>query len=213
MLHAQERLVFSLPAASKETIGTRILKEAYGRLGISIEVRHLSSNRSLILSSSGQVDGEVVRIAKIDEEYPTLKKINVPLRTIDITVFVRSSEKAEISLENFSQTRVGYVSGLRFFDNYTRSFPRVSTAQDRTELFRLLQWDRVDAVLADRYLGSETLKSLSLDNIEPLAESLITIPLYHFLHQKHVQLVPKIEAVLLDMRATGELARLQEWNR
>ena len=55
------------------------------------------------------------------------------------------------------------------------------------------------------------IRRLKLDRVvRPVEPALERIPLYHFLHQRHRELVPKVEKVIRDMQASGELERVRQ---
>jgi polar amino acid transport system substrate-binding protein len=53
-------------------VGGEILRTVYARLNISIEFADVPGKRALALSSAGELDGEVHRIANLAQAYPTL---------------------------------------------------------------------------------------------------------------------------------------------
>ena len=52
--------------------GDVILREAYRRLGIALEIRKLPAERALRMASDGQLDGEVQRIDAVKRTHPNL---------------------------------------------------------------------------------------------------------------------------------------------
>lgn len=51
---------------------------------------------------------------------------------------------------------------------------------------------------------------LGLDSIRILSPPLERLPLYHYLHEKHKDLVPKVDEIIRDMAESGELDDLRE---
>jgi hypothetical protein len=75
----------------------------------------------------------------------------------------------------------------------------------------MLYADRIDVAVTDLFSGMITLKELGLNSaIRPMPPPLQKIYIYHFLHENHRALVPKVEAVLREMERSGELTRLRE---
>jgi hypothetical protein len=56
-------------------VGENILEEAYGRIGIKVKFVYYPSERALIQSNSGYLDGEMYRIDGLDETYENLIKV------------------------------------------------------------------------------------------------------------------------------------------
>jgi polar amino acid transport system substrate-binding protein len=54
------------------------------------------------------------------------------------------------------------------------------------------------------------IRRLGLENkLQPVEPPLEHIPLYHFLHERHRELVPRVGQVIRDMQSRGELERLR----
>ena len=46
--------------------------------------------------------------------------------------------------------------------------------------------------------------------LHPLSPALEHIPLYHYLHERHRELVPRVEKAMREMEASGELERVRQ---
>ena len=77
-------------------------------------------------------------------------------------------------------------------------------------LMQILHRDRVDFVITARINGLLQLKNLNLDSIYPLSPPLRRELVYHYLHEKHKALVPRIDSVFKRMKQSGELEGLRE---
>jgi len=75
---------------------------------------------------------------------------------------------------------------------------------------QILHRDRVDIVITARINGLLQIKKLNLDSIHALSPPLSREPVYHYLHEKHEALVPKIDRILKEMEKNGTLGRLRE---
>ncbi len=66
--YAEPTLIFTqIKDTPDQMIGAEILKVAYGKIGIPIEMAVMPGKRALKESSKGKADGEVHRIFKIGE--------------------------------------------------------------------------------------------------------------------------------------------------
>ena len=68
-------------------VGGEILRAVYDRLNIKIEFEDVPGKRALALSSTGELDGEVHRIANLARDYPTLVQVTPPINYIEPSVF------------------------------------------------------------------------------------------------------------------------------
>ena len=53
-----------------QLVGGEILKVAYAKLDITVEFLDVEAKRALALSSAGDVDGEIQRVAAVTQQYP-----------------------------------------------------------------------------------------------------------------------------------------------
>ena len=199
-------LAISIPACAQSVIklariadipdqfvGGEILRAVYARLNISIEFADVPGKRALALSSAGELDGEVHRIANLAQTYPTLVQISPPINYIEPSVFtttLRFDVKGWDSIRDYS---VGIVRGVGSSEAGTRGM------------------SRFDLMVTDLFSGRAAVRKLKLQShIAALSPPLERIYIYHYLHQRHRDLARRVEAVVQEMDASGELARLRE---
>ena len=83
-----KRIVLSrLVNVPDQLVGGEILKAAYAKLGITVEFLDVEAKRALALSSAGDVDGEIQRVAAVAQQYPTLIQLKPAINYIEPTVF------------------------------------------------------------------------------------------------------------------------------
>jgi len=73
----------------------------------------------------------------------------------------------------------------------------------------MLTRKRVDIGVFPRVNGLYHIKRLNIGGIRELRPSLMKFDLFHYLHQKHKELVPRISAVFRKMRKSGELTAIR----
>ena len=88
-IYAQTQLTLSSHDTAMNWLCSEILKEAYLQLGIKISIEKYPSKRSLKMSNSGQVDGEMCRVRGIEKNYPNVVKVPFVLQTADAVVFTK----------------------------------------------------------------------------------------------------------------------------
>ena len=83
-----ERLVFSgIEGSVNSEISMQVLERAYQQLGIAVVYKPLPGERSLHTSNSGEVDGEVFRIANVSKKYTNLIQIPTSINSIEAVAF------------------------------------------------------------------------------------------------------------------------------
>jgi polar amino acid transport system substrate-binding protein len=191
-------------------VGGEILRTAYGRLDIAVEFVDVPSKRALALSSAGDVDGEVHRIAAVAQQYPTLLRISPPINYIEPAVFatsVRFDVRGWGSIKDYS---IGIVRGVGSSEAGTQGMARVTAATGLDNLIQMLDAGRFDIMVSDLFSGRVAVRTLKLDaRIYPLTPVIERISIYHYLHERHRDLAPRIAVVIGEMDRSGELAQLR----
>jgi polar amino acid transport system substrate-binding protein len=192
-------------------VGGEILRAVYGHLNIAVEFEDVPGKRALALSSAGELDGEVHRIANLARDYPTLVQISPPINYIEPSVFtaaLRFDVKGWNSIKDYS---VGIVRGVGSSEAGTRGMDRVTAAASLENMIRMLDAGRFDLMVTDLFSGRVAVKKLDLQSrIHSLGAPLEKIYIYHYLHERHRDLAGKVGSVIQEMDASGELARLRE---
>lgn len=187
----------------------QLAQEACGRVGVGLRLVSLPSERSLLAANQGEVDGEGLRVAGLEENYPNL--LRVPERFIGIS-FVAFATNPAISLAegwaSLQPHRVAFINGWKMFEaNATGA--RVVHKLDRPEqLFQMLAAGRIDLALYTRADGLALVRQLGLPGIAPLAPALRDVDMYLYLHHKHQGLVPRLAKALREMKADGSHQRI-----
>jgi ABC-type amino acid transport substrate-binding protein len=88
---------------------------------------------------------------------------------------------------------------------------RVTATTSLENMIKMLDADRFDVMVTDLFSGLVAVRKLNLQaRIYPLSPPLERIHIYHYLHERHRDLVPKVGKVIAQMEASGELAALRE---
>jgi polar amino acid transport system substrate-binding protein len=193
-----------------QEVGAAILTVVYAKLGIRIEFVDVPAKRSLIESSSGHLDGEVQRVLDVQREYPTLVAIREPFNYIEPTAFVKELNFNVNGWESLRPYRVGIVSGVGSSERGTTGMPQVEATATMDQMMLMLARDRIDVAVNDLFSGMLVIRRLGLDGqLRAVSPPLQHIDMYHFLNERNRELVPRVEAVIRDMRASGELQALR----
>ena len=193
-----------------QMVGGEILKAAYAKLDITVEFLDVEAKRALALSSAGDVDGEIQRVAAVAQQYPTLLQLHPAINYIEPTVFTAGLEFAVNGWSSIKEYQVGIVRGVGSSEAGTNGMSNVYRATSLEELVRMLDRERFDLLVTDLFSGKVEIKRQKLDSrILPLLPPLERIYIYHYLHERHRALVPRVEAVLREMKESGELEQLR----
>jgi polar amino acid transport system substrate-binding protein len=190
-------------------IAARVMREAYARLGMALEVQRMPGERALVSANVGDSDGELYRRAGIDATYPQLVRVPVALMHYEIVAFSLDSRIPVLGWESLRPYRLGYVRGIKVIEENTRGM-QVEPVTTVRQAFAMLERGRTDLVLANRISGLAALRAADLQNIQVLTPALERFPVFHYLNVKHAQLVPRLTEVLRDMEQSKRIARIQD---
>ncbi|ACS78977.1 substrate-binding periplasmic protein [Maridesulfovibrio salexigens] len=209
---AGEKLVLSGIKSPRSKIVYEILREAYSSLGVEIEFKALPLLRSTHSAHSGAVDGELFKISGIEEQYPNLIKVPVPIDHVNLMVLTRKDSKINATWKSLRPLRVGYFRGIVFIENKisTENLRSAKSLETNEQLVKMINLKRLDAGLIARIAGIVTLKKTHSDNVRMLQQPIATTNLYHYLNIKHSALVPKLTKVLKRMSEKGRFKEIRK---
>jgi len=202
---ASQSLEFGFINAPLSKTSLAVLKVAYAKLGITVEGKIFPAARALAQSDAGMTDGEVHRIKAIAPQHPNLIRIDIPINVVEGMAVTCDRTIDTTVVENISQYHLGIKIGTRYVEKLVDGMPSVVRKADENKLTQLLKAGRLDVVIGDRpWAISETLKADG-ECVRINEPPLVTIPLYHYLHKRHADLVPRIAKVLREMKESGEM--------
>ena len=191
-------------------VGGEMLRAVYAKLNIKLEFEDVPGKRTLALSSAGEVDGEIQRIGTLSRDYPTLIQVTPAINYIEPAVF---TAKLHFDVDGWNSIRdysIGIVRGVGSSEAGTRGMDRVTATTGLENMVRMLDADRFDVMVTDLFSGLVAVRKLNLQaRVYPLSPPLERISIYHYLHERHRDLVPKVGRVIEQIEASGELAQLR----
>ena len=202
---AAEQLVFSSVNEAYFTVGqcSSIIKHAYSSLGHELRIDLYPAKRALIMADAGRNDGELCRVATL-ENYDNLIRIDPPLLMLTITAFVRKNWTNKLEIDSLSKYNLGVLRGVVYTEKLTRGMSR-SVHNNLDTLFRLLSGNRLDIVLAMKGDGIRYIRKNGLEgSIMALELPLAEVPIHHYLHKKHINIVPQITEALRELYDSGK---------
>lgn len=204
-------LTFStFPSEGMGVLFTRILTEAYHKVGYEVTIRGYPAERALAMSNDGLVDGEAGRVPVIEGKYKNLIRVPTPIYTNRVFAFSRQpklcTNKGWSALEPY---KLGAVIGYKFIEKMTKD---MNSAYFRTYrvLFKALDNDRIDVAISEYLEALPIIRDLRLQKIGAHHPPLAHNEMHHYLHKKHKKLVPVIDAVLQEMYESGRMDTIQK---
>lgn len=180
-----------------------IVKETFRRVGLRLKLVRLPAERGLMNANAGIEDGDLSRIAGLEKTYPNLVRVPEKIFDMDFVAFSRKATPTEASWVMLEPVLVGHIKGWKIFENNLRPGTHVTLADNPQQLFSLLEKDRVDVALYDRWMGTALAKKTGIRNVHVVEPPLATREMFIYLHQRHADKIPAIAATLRALKVEG----------
>jgi len=202
-LYAKQTLIFaSFDSSIMMDANVRIFKEIYRRLGINIIIKNYPAQRALSLANSGELDGDLVRRADGVSLQSNLIKVPTTFIKGKAVAFSKNKNIILKGWESLKPYKIAILRGHKGSEKHTRAYnPEIINTAE--ELFYFLHKGRADIIIYPYYAGIIHLKKLGITDIYPLSPPLDEVPIYHFLHKKHADLVPKVDKIIQQIIKEG----------
>ncbi len=198
---AEPFLVSALEGSSNSAPVETLLKEAYARLDIDIEVQFFPARRSLHIANHGEADAELQRVDGLERVYQNLIKVPTSVGSFHAMAFTKGLNFPVEGWHSLSPYRIGIVGGVRFAELGTADMDAEAVGEIDT-LFKMLDHGRFDVAVVSLHSGLDEIKRSGLKDIIML-EPIEAYPLFHYLHLNHAALVPKIDEQIRLLKAQG----------
>jgi len=185
-----------------------LAEDVFSRAGLKVEIKRVPEERSLRSANSGFTDGELMRIAGIEQTYPNLIMVPGKTVTMDFVAFVKPS--SDIKLNGWNSLRpysVGIITGWKIYEQNVKNTKARIDVVNLYLLLGLLNNGRVDVIMGSRVSGLYTSQKLGIP-IVAVAPPFATHDMHIFMHKRHQKLVPLVAAALADVKKDGTYDRL-----
>jgi polar amino acid transport system substrate-binding protein len=191
------------PYSSEQGTGIydRLLLRAFQALDISVTIRHLPSERSLLEANQGRIDGEFARTAQVAAQYDNLVQVPEPLSTWDFVAVTLPGTPVPATFRALRDYHVAFINGWKVFESNVTDYRSLTLVESEEQLFAMLLAQHVDVVLYGRRRAEEWVTRHHATSLVISEDPLARQPMYLLLHLRHAELVPRISA---------EIARLRE---
>jgi len=184
-----------------------ISKEAFKRIGFTLNTVKLPAERGLKNADAGIEDGEMSRVAGLDKKYKNL--IQVPEKIMDwhFVAFGPETISVKNGWNDLAPYSLAYINGWKILE-VNANFPGVVKVRNSEQLFTLVKKKRVDAIIYERWGGLLSLSKQNLPQMKLLEPPLANKSMYIYLHKKHKNLVSPLATALSDMKNDGTYQKI-----
>ncbi len=207
---AQTVLTFSqIDDIADQFVIAEVLKVAYGKIDVSVKFVSMPAKRAINESNSGRLDGEIYRIEEINKFYPNLKRVPTPVYYIEPSIFTKQQDIFIPNCFSIKNLSVGIVRGVKHSELCTKDLNNVQVFSYPKTMMKMINAEKIDIGILSKNNGIALLKQLNIDSVKPIEPPLQSIPVYHYLHEQHIEVIPKIDRVLAEMTASGEIEQIK----
>lgn len=181
-----------------------IVAEMFRRAGYRFKSVVLPAERGLVSANEGEIDGDMVRIAGLDKQYPNL--IRIPEKVLDweFCAFVKKNSKlTKSNYKEFRKYKTGIIRGWKIYEEKMAGSKKLVVVSNSGQLLNMLDIGNIDVALYSRSNGQHMIKALDLKDIKILEPPLDKQQMYIYLNKRHAQVVPKLAQALRDIKAEG----------
>lgn len=209
--HAQQPYEFvRIKGLSEQIVGEKLLTEIYKRANIPMNITAMTGSRALEEASSGRKDGETLRVYTLGDKFPTLLRVPTPIS--DLTTQSFGIKKIGVDIESADDLKkysLAINRGVRHTLNITQGLKNVHVLPSSNLFVKFLSRGRADLGLTGRLNGLSLIKASGINNVKMIGKPLKILPLYHYIHEDHKDLLPIISKVVKNMVDSGEMAQLR----
>lgn len=208
--------VYKAPLSTSDGKGLidLITKERFSRSGLNVTLQPVPNAHALEQANSGVFDGDVMRVGSaVTKKYPNLLQVPGTFYKYDFMVFTKNRDfKPTEGWNSLKSFRVAIPQGWilveeKVTESNTVSVERISSPP---QLFSALHRGKVDAIIFERMMGYELLKSLGSKDIVAVEPPLDTQEMFLYLNKKHEAFAPKLDDSLKSMIKDGTLKKLTD---
>ena len=198
-------------ASDQLTVVTVLLREAYRRLGVELRVRELPMRRRLLLADNGTLDGDLARVASVQQEAPQLIRVNVPIYQFTLKAYRLGRPDVDCPA-SIRVVELGYggVAVVRGHHASEQALPVAAQVPVNSydEAARQLQRGKVPYALAPPLSFEGALRRARVTGFCAMSTDTETFALFHMLHRRHAVLAARLEQVLGQMQQSGEMSAI-----
>ncbi|MDP1680613.1 MAG: transporter substrate-binding domain-containing protein [Burkholderiales bacterium] len=185
-----------------------VVEDAFRRAGLRLKMVRVSPERALLNADAGIEDGVSARIAGLEKNYPNL--VRVPEKVLDFpfVAFARQAKLSNASWEALTSVSVGHIQGWKIFEQSLKPGTPTTIVDTAEQLFTMLDKNRIDVALYERWLGLALAKKMGIKNIRVVEPALAEREMFIYLNKRHADKVPAITAALRALKADGAYTRI-----
>ena len=211
-------IVLTMNTAAKPPLSTEfndgfidlLAIEAMSRIHVKLNIVQLPAERALQDDNNGMLDGELLRVAGLEKIYTNLVPVDEKLMDLKFVAFSRKLKHLNGGWNSLKNYSVAFMNGWKILEKNVPADAEITKVNSHSQLFNLLDIDRVDIVIYERWGGLRLIQDLNIADVHPLKPALATSSMHMYLNKKYQSLVPKLDAALKEMKADGTYNKIYD---
>jgi polar amino acid transport system substrate-binding protein len=181
----------------------QVVREAFKRIGLQMEVVHLPAERALLNADQGIEDGVYVRVEGLDQVYKNLRIVPEKITEYEFVAFGKNPQIQLNGWDSLENYYVGIITGWKILEHNVIHFKELTKIKNAELLFKALCDDKVDLVVYNKLDGYGTIKELGLKGVYALEKPLATKAMFLYLHKDREGIIPQLTDALKSMKSDG----------
>lgn len=200
-LAAQPLRVATLPNSAYNAVGVPLIESLYREIGVEINTLEVPPARQARMMELGQLDAVVALPPGFNRQHPEYIRLEVPISSIKMMLF---TTRTDLEWPLPPGLSVGLLRGM---STSTRSrLPeglQVVEVNNQSQMMRMVVRQRLDLVALPRIEGLAAIEALGLDNVHIIGPAVSEVSVYHYLHERHRDLVEPLTQVMQGWHDSG----------
>lgn len=194
-----------VPYVTKEQTGFQdlIVQEVFRRIGLKGRVALYDASARALINANDNVDqGVAMRIMGLEKKYPNLVRVEEPLIDNDFVAYSKNLDLKTSSWDSLKPYSVVYIHGWVIFERNLAPDQKHNTVKAPEQMFAMLDKDRVDLVLYERWQGLQHAKDSGIQ-VKVHEPPLASVKMFMYIHKDYASLAPKMALALQQMKKDG----------
>jgi polar amino acid transport system substrate-binding protein len=172
-----------------------IIIQAYQSLGYRVTLHDIPLGRALLLSNNGELDGELIRAPAIETYAKNLVRVPQLLLKGSVTLYCQAELVCDAAVLADQRNIVGIVAGVNYASEMMKlQQASIYSVKSLAILEELLRNNRLKYAISLATEGGESTSALDMTQFQSI--NLAEIEGYHYIHRKHMALLPKLTAAI-----------------
>lgn len=186
----------------------RITLEAFKRINVKLETVSLPAERALINANSGIIDGDISRIAGLNNKYKNLVQVNEKIMNWEFVAYSNKNINLDAGWNSLIPYSVSIINGWKILEKNVPSEVELTKVKNPQQLFSMLKSQRSDLIIYEKWSGRYYLKTKKITDIHLVTPALIVKEMFIYLHRRHNKLIVKLAVSLKNMKNDGTYQKI-----